>query len=186
MIDTQQRPTVQHREGYSILCPNPLIYIYISESLTVHLKLTWHYKSTILQLKSKKIFTILSSSNHVEQVELSLNLCGNAKQYGHFEKHFGSYKCVCMLLSCVRLFLNPWMTAPPRLFCPWGFSGKNIGLGCHFLLQGIFQTQGSNLAGSINFSTDRRILYQRATREVKRHLTFMQNPICKCLQGVYS
>ena len=26
-----------------------------------------------------------------------------------------------------------------------GFSGKNTGMGCHFLLQGIFPTQGSNL-----------------------------------------
>ena len=27
---------------------------------------------------------------------------------------------------------------------PWSFSGKNTGVGCHFLLQGIFPTQGSN------------------------------------------
>ena len=27
---------------------------------------------------------------------------------------------------------------------PWDFPGKNIGVGCHFLLQGIFLTQGSN------------------------------------------
>ena len=33
----------------------------------------------------------------------------------------------------------------PRLLCPWEFSGKNIGVGCHFLLQGILPTQGSNL-----------------------------------------
>ena len=33
---------------------------------------------------------------------------------------------------------------PARLLCPWDFSGKNIGVGCHFLLQGIFPTQGSN------------------------------------------
>ena len=26
-----------------------------------------------------------------------------------------------------------------------GFPGKNTGVGCHFLLQGIFPTQGSNL-----------------------------------------
>ena len=31
-----------------------------------------------------------------------------------------------------------------RLLCPWSSPGKNTGLGCHFLLQGIFQTQGSN------------------------------------------
>ena len=33
---------------------------------------------------------------------------------------------------------------PTRLQCPWDFPGKNTGLGCHFLLQGIFPTQGSN------------------------------------------
>ena len=34
---------------------------------------------------------------------------------------------------------------PVRLLCPWDFPGKNTGVGCHFLLQGIFLTQGSNL-----------------------------------------
>ena len=30
-----------------------------------------------------------------------------------------------------------------QLLCPWGFPG-NIGVGCHFLLQGIFPAQGLN------------------------------------------
>ena len=30
------------------------------------------------------------------------------------------------------------------LFRPWDFPGKNTGVGCHFLLQGIFLTQGLN------------------------------------------
>ena len=34
---------------------------------------------------------------------------------------------------------------PARLLCPWNFPGKNSGVGCHCLLQGIFPTQGSNL-----------------------------------------
>ena len=34
---------------------------------------------------------------------------------------------------------------PTRLLCPWYFPGKNTGIGCHFLLQGIFPTQGLNL-----------------------------------------
>ena len=33
---------------------------------------------------------------------------------------------------------------PARLFCPWDFPGKNPRMGCHFLLQGIFLTQGWN------------------------------------------
>ena len=32
-----------------------------------------------------------------------------------------------------------------RLLCPWNASGKNTGVGCHSLLQGIFPTQGSNM-----------------------------------------
>ena len=31
-----------------------------------------------------------------------------------------------------------------RLLHPWDFLGKSTGVGCHFLLQGIFPTQGSN------------------------------------------
>ena len=34
---------------------------------------------------------------------------------------------------------------PTRLHHPWNFPGKSTGLGSHFLLQGIFLTQGSNL-----------------------------------------
>ena len=33
---------------------------------------------------------------------------------------------------------------PTRLRCPWNSSGKNTGVDCHSLLQGIFLTQGSN------------------------------------------
>ena len=31
---------------------------------------------------------------------------------------------------------------PASLLCPWSFPGKNTGVGCHLLLQGIFLTQG--------------------------------------------
>ena len=40
--------------------------------------------------------------------------------------------------SCLTL-CDPW------LLCPWNFPGKNTGVGYHFLLQGIFPTQVSNL-----------------------------------------
>ena len=33
---------------------------------------------------------------------------------------------------------------PARLLCPWDFPGKHTGVGCHFLLQGIFPTQRWN------------------------------------------
>ena len=33
---------------------------------------------------------------------------------------------------------------PTRLLCLWDFPRKDTGVGCHYLLQGIFPTQGSN------------------------------------------
>ena len=36
-----------------------------------------------------------------------------------------------------------------RLLCPWNSPGKNIGVGCHVLLQGIFLTQGSNTGSPV-------------------------------------
>ena len=47
--------------------------------------------------------------------------------------------------SVVSNSLWPHGLWPTRLLCPWNFPGKSTGVGCHFLLQGIFQTQGSNL-----------------------------------------
>ena len=40
---------------------------------------------------------------------------------------------------------NPMDCSPPGFSVHGIFPGKNTGVGCHFLLQGLFPTQGSNL-----------------------------------------
>ena len=40
--------------------------------------------------------------------------------------------------------LQPHGQQPTRLLCSRDFPGKNIGVGCHFLFQGMFPNQGSN------------------------------------------
>ena len=40
--------------------------------------------------------------------------------------------------------LRPHELYPTRLLCPWDSSGKNTGVVCNFLFQGIFPTQRSN------------------------------------------
>ena len=45
------------------------------------------------------------------------------------------------VFSHVWLFVTLWTS---KLLCPWDSPGKNTGVGCHFLLQGIFLTQGSD------------------------------------------
>ena len=66
--------------------------------------------------------------------------------------------CVCVCV-CVYLHMHTWVCAVTSvvsdtlwryglqsagLLCPWDFPGKNTGVGCRSLLQGIFLTQGQN------------------------------------------
>ena len=60
--------------------------------------------------------------------------------------HFLKVKVLVAQL-CLTLL---WPCGPTRLLCPWNSPGKNTGVGCHFLLQGIFLTQGLNL-GLLHF-----------------------------------
>ena len=69
-----------------------------------------------------------------------------------------SFPAICFLLDKVRwtVHLSEWSRSvvshslrphglqPTRLLCPWDFPGKSTGVGCHFLLQGIFPTQELN------------------------------------------
>ena len=58
-----------------------------------------------------------------------------------------SLQCMCSAKSLqLSQTLRHSGLQPPRLLCPWGSPGKNAGVGCHYLLQGIFQMQGSNLS----------------------------------------
>ena len=52
--------------------------------------------------------------------------------------------CVPAMKSCPALFnpMDPLQRA--RLLCPWNSPGKNTGVDCCALLQGIFLTQGLN------------------------------------------
>ena len=56
---------------------------------------------------------------------------------------FVFFICAQSIQSC--LTLQPHGLQPHGLFCPWASPGKNTGVGCHALFQGIFTTQGSNL-----------------------------------------
>ena len=47
--------------------------------------------------------------------------------------------------SVVSDSLWPCGLEPTRLLCPWDSPGKNTGVGCHALLQGLFLTQGLKL-----------------------------------------
>ena len=68
---------------------------------------------------------------------------------------WATVKCLMLFWAPVQIWvskscsvmsdsLGPHGLNTTRLLCSWNSSGKNTGVGCHFLLQGIFQMQGSN------------------------------------------
>jgi len=73
---------------------------------------------------------------------------------------------LCSVASVISDSLQPHGPWPTRLLCPWDFPGKNTGVGCHALLQGIFLTQVSNphLLCLLHF---RQISYCWGTGELK-------------------
>ena len=64
-----------------------------------------------------------------------------------------SVLCCCLVTKSCLTLLQPHGLSPTTLLCPWNFPGKNIGVSCHFLLHGIFPTQGLNLC-LLNCQTD--------------------------------
>ena len=53
--------------------------------------------------------------------------------------------CVLSRWVVPKSFVASW-TEAASLLCPWDLPGKNTGVCCYFLFQGIFPTQGSNLS----------------------------------------
>ena len=59
---------------------------------------------------------------------------------------YGLVFCVeCVSHSVMSNSLQPHGLRHARLLCLWRSPGQNTGVDCHFLLQGILPTQGSNL-----------------------------------------
>ena len=54
-------------------------------------------------------------------------------------------KYCCLVAKSRRTLFQPMYCSLPGSFCPWNSPGKNTGVGCHFLHQGIFLNQGLSL-----------------------------------------
>ena len=68
-------------------------------------------------------------------------------------------KCVCAVISVVSNSLWSYVSQPIRFLCPWDSPSKSIlGVGCHFLLHGIFLIQELNL--KCISCIGRQVLYQ--------------------------
>ena len=83
--------------------------------------------------------------------------------------------CAMPSRSVVSDSLRPHRLQPARFLSPWNSPGKNTGVGCHALLQGIFPTQGSNPG----LPHCRQILYHLSYQESPRILEWVANPFSR-------
>ena len=91
--------------------------------------------------------------------------------------------------------LRPRELQPARLLCPWDSPGRNTGVSCHALLQGIFLTQGSNLcllcllhwqAGSVPLTLPGKPSIQWVCSKSESSLLFLGNVSLEYLVGASS
>ena len=111
------------------------------------------------QLKEKSrhfldITEIKINSSRVVRSEISLISLDHVVSILLYFINIASINSKCYLVTkpCLTLLWSHRLQ-PAKLLCRWDFSGKNTGVGCHFLLQGIFPMQGSSL-GLLNWQAD--------------------------------
>ena len=92
----------------------------------------------------------------IQETKAKVNENIYLKGLGDWDRKWDFYEYNFLQLGCVAIIfilLFLWVVSeslqlhgltPARLLCPWDSPGKNAGVGCHFLLQGIFPTQGWN------------------------------------------
>ena len=112
--------------------------------------------------------TCISCSSCIGRCGLYRSATGSPKsQLFNLDEFFKESAHVC---SVVSESLQPHGLYSTRLLYPWNFPSKNTGMGCHFLHQGIFPTQGLNPHLHVFWMTGR---------------FFTTEPLGKLLHGTY-
>ena len=124
-----------------------LVYLFIHSNIYLNIKfhcLRYIFQNLCQVLEIQKCFNFLSWSS---------------KKFYRGKRYTNVINKVCVhaqWLSPVQLH----GLQPARFLCSWNLPGKNTGVGCHFLFQGIFPTQGSNLRllGLLHWQADSLLL----------------------------
>ena len=98
----------------------------------------------ITNLTEKPIY--LQSSNTSSQVFILVDFCKDSSLCME-TSHLGSFLCcavLCLVAQSCPILCDPMDCRLPGSPIHGDFPGKNTGVGCHFLHQGIFPIQGSN------------------------------------------
>ena len=124
------------------LSPHPFLCTH-----AMHLEYSWVHLSQAISSWAPQIFGLILNLHTEISTPWCTILWVSTKAYNHIPTATISYRAVLSIPSASLwhpwLFATPWTVAyqAPR---PMGFSRQEYWMGCHFLLQGIFPTQGLN------------------------------------------
>ena len=121
------------------------------------------YNGTLVSHKKNKI--MLSATILMDlEIDIQSEVTRTQKNKSHMILLLCRIKKKVYVLSCfshVQVFATLWTVSLPGSSVHGDSPHKNIGVGCHFLFQGIFPTQGSNpclmssaLAGKFFITSD--------------------------------
>ena len=98
----------------------------------------WYYTKSIQVVVNDILFygLVISCYTHTHT-----HICMCMCIYIYIYTHMYVYK----LSHFSHVYVQAYGLEPSRLLCPWDSPGKNTGVGCPALLQGIFPTQELNL-----------------------------------------
>ena len=101
------------------------------------------------ELKKSSVSSILCAGIQLQITTLYIIVLFTCFQRLNFYNYNALYsEKQCFIFLCTSHFSHVGLCATQWtvtwLFYPWESLGKNTGVGCHALLQGIFLTQGSN------------------------------------------
>ena len=117
--------------------PTPVgIFLAWGSNLRLLHLLLWQSNSSPLTPPGKPIPVFSSTIYNSQDIETTqMSRKREMDNEDVIDKHNGIL-CACSVAQSCLTICDPMDCSSPRLLCPWDFPGKNIGVGCHFLLQG--------------------------------------------------
>ena len=140
----------------------------------MHLAPWEEISSSIIRQSYQSVVTEIQSFNKIKPPQKSWSPPLHRSYRVHHSLYFiceipwNNFLSIFSNCACAQLY----PTLSNSLDCsPWNFPGKNTGVGCHFLLQGIFPIQESDphVLGLLHY---RWILYYWDTGESPQFLNF--------------
>ena len=156
-----------------LLCPfgNILVVFGILPAMMRCTRLVLYISCPSLELAiSLRRFDFFKVESDISQSCPGVGHCYYAFSSGQTDINIHEKTLTCVH-SVVSDSFRPHGWQPARLFCPWGFPGKNTGVSCHFFLQRTFSTRCQTHISCVSCIAGRFFTTEPPRKLIKKILT---------------